>query len=161
MEVTVHHKLAFELLDTILPRWRAEPKLYPYNRKDAVIPQRVIPKDLRKDTYALGCFYFYTCIYMRGGIESLQAFNALIRMWRAYPDLFDPVRAHVMKMEDVQTILKKFIGWDSKAAATNWVENSQRLVEDWNGNPLNLIKGLRSYNEACRRMRNKRSKRDL
>ncbi len=160
MQVTVDRKAVFKLLDTILPLWKAVPKRYPYNRKEAFIPQRLIPEKLRADKRALACFYFYACIYMRGGIESKQAFNALLRMHEEHPDLFDPLLARFMSVADVQSILKQFIGWDSRAAAYNWVENSRRLAENWGGNPLNLVKGVRSYEEACRRMRNKRTRSD-
>ena len=159
MEVVVHQHLVFELLDALLPRWKL--KKYPYNRKDAIIPQRVIPEEIRKEKYVLACFYFYVCIYMRGGIESLQAFNALIRMWREHPLLFEPHHAQLMTHEEVQVILKRHIGWDSNAASINWIENSKRLVRNWNGDPLNLLKGLRSYDEACKRIRNKTKKGEL
>jgi hypothetical protein len=98
---------------------------------------------------------------MRGGIESSQAFLALIRMWRAHPNLFDPLLARWYSMEYVQGILKDYIGWDSETAAYNWVTNSRRLCDAWDGNPLNLIKGVKTYDEACRRIRNKRTKTEL
>lgn len=158
MEFVVHNRIIFPLLDTIVGLWRE--KAYPYNRPDAIIPQTIIPQDLRSDRFTLACFYFYACIYMRGGIESLQAFNALIRMWRTYPDLFDPGKAAFMSHDIVQPILKKHIGWDSKEAARNWIENSQRLLKHWGGDPLRLLQKLRGWDESCRRMRNKLSKKD-
>ncbi len=133
---------------------------YPFNRPDAVIPQTTLPEDIRKDPHVLACFYFYVCIYMRGGIESLQVFKAMVRMWRKHPDLFDPLLAQRYTPEAVAVILKRFVGWDSKAASINWVHNSKQLSEAWGADPLNLLKGLRSYDEACRRMRNKRTKRE-
>ncbi len=159
MQVTVDQQKVFAMLDVLVGRWKE--KRYPYNRPDAVIPQTILPTDLVKDQYTLACWYFYVCIYMRGGIESLQAFNALIRMWRQSPHFFDPGHAALMRPEDIQPVLKKFIGWDSKAASINWVYNSRRLMQDWKGDPLNLTKGLRDYDEALRRMRNKMTQRDL
>lgn len=161
MQVIVHQGRVFELLDVLLARWKASPKKYPFNRKDAVIPQNIIPEEIRKDTRTLACFYFYACIYMRGGIESLQVFNALIKMWRTYPDLFDPMRAQWWKQSDVQVILKRFIGWDSKAASKNWVENSKRLMRNWGGDPFTLLKGVKDYDEALLRIRNKLKKSEL
>lgn len=158
MRVTVHNERVFALLDVLLARWKK--KQFPYNKKDAVIPQTIIPEDLKADKKALTTFYFYTCIYMRGGIRSLQAFNALLRMREAHPTLFDPIQAQWMKAEDIQPILKEHIGWDSKAASQNWIENSRRLAWDWGGNPLELFKGIGDWDEALRRLRNKRTKRD-
>lgn len=159
MHVTIRQDVVFGLIDVLLARWKA--KQYPYNRPDAIIPQKIIPKEMRADTYTLSCFYFYVCIYMRGGIESLQAFSALIRMWREHPKLFDPWEVQYYRPPEVQAILKEFIGWDSRSASISWVENSQRLMRHYQGNPLNLIKGVRDYDEALRRIRNKTTKRDL
>ncbi len=161
MKITVDQEILFPVLDTLLERWQA--KKFPYQKKDAVIPQNIIPDELRRDKKALAIFYFYICIYMRGGIESLQAFNAMLRMRSDHPHLFDPhyVHGHWMTPEDLQPILYEYVGWDSKAASVNWITNSRHLVDHWGGNPLNLIKGLSDYDEAQRRIRNKRTKKEL
>jgi hypothetical protein len=78
MLVTIRKDRMFELIDVLLARLKA--KQYPYNKPEAIVPQLVIPKELRRDKRVLALFYFYVCIYMRGGIESLQAFKALIRV---------------------------------------------------------------------------------
>ena len=158
MKVTVHTGRVYALLDTLVERWQK--KQFPYNKVDAIIPQTIIPEELRADKKALATFYFYICIYMRGGIESLQAFQALLRMRHDHPDCFDPFKASKMGAESIQIILKEYIGWDSKAASKNWAENSWRLVWYWGGNPLELFKGIHDYEEALRRIRNKRTKAD-
>jgi len=159
MLVSTDYPAGYAMLDKLVALHQA--KKYPFNRPDAIIPQNIIPAELRKDKRLLACFYFYICIYMRGGIESLQAFNAMIRMWRTHPELFDPMWARLHSPAVVQPILKKFVGWDSEAASINWVTNSRLLADSWDGNPLNLLKKLRNYDEALRRIRNKRTKRDL
>lgn len=160
MEIIVDKDRIFALLDTLLERWAAEPKGFPYQHKDAILPQDVIPEEIRADKEVLACFYFYICIYMRGGIKSLQAFNALTKMWEAHPEMFNPLQVQWLQPEDVQVVLKKYIGWDSQSASISWVENSRRLMQYWRGNPLNLLKGLKDYEEALRRIRNKFSKKD-
>ncbi len=159
MQVHTDKKAGYAMIDKLV--YLHQNKRYPFNRRDAVIPQKIIPPELRQDTYTLACFYFYICIYMRGGIESLQTFNAIIKMWREHPDLFNPIRAQMLAPEYVQTLLKTYIGWDSGAASINWVTNSVRLVKNWNGNPLNLLKNLHSYEQALKRIRNKLTKRDV
>ena len=159
MLVTVNHKIAFELFDALLERWKATPKRFPYDQKDAILPQAHLPNELRRDRRALACFYFY--VYMRGGIESLQAFRTLARMWSERPELFDPHVAQWLSHAQMEDTLRGYMGWDAKMASINWVENSRRLVKNWGGNPLNLLVGLRSYTEAERRIRNKRTKRDV
>ncbi len=179
MRFIVNRRKLFDKLDALLELF--ERKLYPFNRPDAIVPQKILPLEMRESAptsiltgqgvelfhpgtldkrYTLACFYFYVCIYMRGGIESLQAFNAMIKLWRKYPELFNPFYVQNLTVEKLQPILKKFVGWDSEKAAYNWIENSKRLVLHWGGNPLNLIKGLRTWEEACRRIRNKRTSRD-
>lgn len=161
MKITVDRDVLFPVLDLLLERWQA--KKFPYQKSDAIIPQDIIPDELRKDKKALALFYFYICIYMRGGIKSLQAFNEILRMRSKHPHLFDPhyIHGHWVTPEEVQKVLKVYIGWDSKAASINWVNNSRHLVDHWDGNPLNLIKGLKDYDEAQRRIRNKRTKKEL
>lgn len=159
MLVTTDYKIGFAMLDKLVDLRLTNQ--YPFNRPDAVIPQRIIPPEIRNNKHTLACFYFYICIYMRGGIESLQAFNAMIKMWRAFPHLFDPGHAALMQPSDIQPIIRKYIGWDSEAASVNWIHNSRQLLQYWKGDPLTLLKGLRDYDEALKRIRNKRLKRDL
>lgn len=153
MHVTYDTRKAFRLMDVLLERYRA--KKYPFNRADAIYPQQMITQKVRGDKYSLACFYFYACIYMRGGIESAQVFRAFLKMHNDTPLLFEPFSAARMTEEEVSAVLKKYVGWDSREARKDWVENSRRLVKNWNGNPLDLLKNLKSYEEAIYRMRNK------
>ena len=161
MLVIINRKIAFELFDALLERSTATPKRFPYDQKDAILPQAHLSKDLRGDKRLLACFYFYACIYMRGGIESMQVFRTLERMLMEHPALFDPYVVGWLAPSGMETVLREYIGWDAKRASINWVENSRRLVRNWDGNPLNLLAGLHNWNEALRRLRNKRTKRDV
>jgi hypothetical protein len=131
IQITTNKRVVFWMLDTLLALWTSKPKKYPYNRRDAVIPQTLIPHQIRKNPFVLACFYFYVCIYMRGGIESFQAFFAMIRMWFDHPMLFIPQMAARLEPEAIQAILKVYVGWDSKQASIHWVENSRRLVKHY------------------------------
>ncbi|MDO8407932.1 MAG: hypothetical protein Q7S95_01705 [bacterium] len=161
MLIKANRKIAFELFDALLERSTAEPKRFPYDQKDAILPQAHLPDELRRDRRVLACFYFYVCIYMRGGIESLQVFRTLVLMWSERPELFDPHVVEWLSPAQMERVLREYIGWDAKRAGINWVENSRRLVRNWDGNPLNLLAGLRNWSEALRRLRNKRTKRDV
>ena len=151
--VAVDRSAVFGLLDRILPLWQK--KAFPYDQKQAIIPQTLIPEGIAGNKRLLANFYFYCCIYMRGGIESIQAFRQLISLWEDYPYLFDPKQAQLEKPKRLQTILRSYIGWDSKNAAKFWIENSQRLCEHWDGCADNLIPGMHDYAEATRRIKNK------
>lgn len=164
-EVIVNDDVGFYAFDVIVGRWQAKPKMFPYDQKGAVIPQDIIPKWLRDDKPALFNFYFYICLYMRGGIESLQAFNAMLRLRVDKPELFDAFHAQHLTQEELQPIIAEYIGWDSEAVARFWIENSKRLVRNWDGQAINIFCGhssnvftrLDSYEEALRRIRNKRT----
>lgn len=158
MNILIDHRAANQLFDTLVALWKK--KEFPFTLSRAVIPQTIIPQSLRGDKKLLANFYFYTCIYMRGGIESIQAFKALLEVYKAEPELFDPVYAGWRSPKDVEAILRKYIGWDSKQAALTWIENSRRLRDFWEGSAINLFKGMTSYDEALRRLRNKRTKKD-
>ncbi len=160
MRVTVDKTAAFQLFDTLLERWNATPKKFPYDQKGAIIPQVLIPASLRKNPERLANFYFYICLYMRGGIESIQAFRAMLQLYDARPEVFDPFVAQHFPQEELRVLIATYVGWDAKAVARFWIENSKRLVRNWNGRALTIFKGLRTYDEALRRIRNKRTKRE-
>jgi|GEM_PF-6890201 len=97
---------AFEAFDIILERWQATPKKFPYDQPGALIPQQLIPNTLRKDTETLYNFYFFICLYMRGGIESVQAFRAMIKLWQNNPEVFDPFYAQHLTQSELQPLIK-------------------------------------------------------
>lgn len=158
--VVVHDNRGFAVFDLIIKRWQAEPKQFPYNQKTAVIPQNVIPHWLRSDKEKLINFYFYICLYMRGGIESLQAFKAMLSLFADRPELFDPFYAQHLTESELQPIIALYVGWDSNKVAQFWIENSKRLVRNWNGQAANIFNGLADFEESLRRIKNKTTKRE-
>jgi hypothetical protein len=159
-EVIVSDTTGFYAFDTIVERWKVKPKMFPFDQRGAIIPQNVIPDWLRADKEGLFNFYSYICLYMRGGIESLQAFKAMVKLRTDKPELFDPFYAQHLKQEELQPIIAEYIGWDSKAVTRFWIENSKRLVRNWDGKASNIFKGLISYEEALRRIKNKKTKKE-
>ncbi len=159
-QLTIDDEAGFRAFDEIIGRWQASPKQFPYDQKGAVIPQEIIPEAIRQNPEELYNFYFYICLYMRGGIESLQAFRAVLRMRDDHPQIFDPIVAQHLTHAELRPIIARYVGWDSKAVARFWIENSRRLVRNWNGQAKKLFAGLRTYEEALRRIKNKRTKRE-
>lgn len=155
MQITVNRQKAGMLIDALLARWRV--KDFPYNSKRAVLPQTLIPDSIRNDPQTLALFYFFTCLYMRGGIQSATAFRQLIRMWKDKPGLFVPDEAASLEVSVIQETLRKYIGWDAENASRFWKINAGRLSNSWNSNPFELIRGVTSYEEAVRRITNKRT----
>lgn len=160
-EVFVDDDTGFYVFDILIERWQATPKKFPFDQRAAIIPQNIIPAKLRADTEELFNFYLNICLYMRGGIESLQAFRAMIRLWQDKRELFDPFYAEKLYQDELQPILRQYVGWDSHAAARYWIENAKRLVWNWEGKASNVFRGLRNHEEAMRRIQNKRTKKEL
>ena len=159
--VVVDKEAGFHVFDTIVERWKAEPKMFPYDHPRAIIPQNLIPNSVRDNVETLCNFYFYVCLYMRGNIESIQAFRGLIAMYEKHPDFFDPLFAQGLSQEVLQPILARYVGRDSFKVSGFWIENSRRLTRNWNASTKKLFAGIRSFNEGVRRIKNKLTKRDL
>lgn len=159
-EVIVDDETGFLVFDILIERWQAEPKKFPFDQRSAIIPQNIIPDRLREDKEELFNFYLFICLYMRGGIESLQAFRAMIRLWEDKPELFDPYHAQYLTHGELQPIVAQYVGWDSNNVAKFWIENARRLMRNWEGRASNVFRGMKSYDEALRRIRNKTNKRD-
>lgn len=153
MRVTVDRRQAAKVIDALIERRKKG--LQPYDSPRASVPQELIPEDIRKDKRLLARFYFFVCIYMRGGVESHTAFRQLLKMWRAHPELFDAFAVSKLTVEYVQSILKEFVGWDSKNAGTYWHRNAVLLTQHWGGEALSITRNLTSYEEAVRRIARK------
>lgn len=157
MEITVDRPKAGRIIGALVERWRT--KRFPYEKGLDLLPQTFIPERIRKDLRALSNFYFFVCIYMRGGIESSMVFRIFAQMWEQHPELFDPARASRMTAEDIREILKGFIGWDSEVASVYWRENAERLHRHWGGNAHSIIDNIGGYDEALLRILNKKDSR--
>jgi hypothetical protein len=158
MKVRFDFERLCEVLDMLL-RMRRE-KIYPFNRTDAVVPQKLIGKDIRSDKRLLSLFYFFACIYMRGGIVSSTAFKLLLKLQRENPWMFEPAEVVKRPVEEVQALLKRYIGWDAMTAGKFWHENARILLLNWRGNPLNIIASIRKYDDAVLYYQNKNRKGD-
>ena len=132
--------------------------VYPFNRTDAVVPQTLIPDELRLDKKRLANFYFFACIYMRGGITSSTAFKLLLEILHENPWMFEPREVVKRTVEEATQILKDKIGWDSKNAGQFWHKNAQLLVDNWSGEHLNVIIATKNYDDALRFYVNKNKK---
>ncbi len=156
MQVILHKNRLFEVVDQLLAL-KAK-NLYPFNRTDAVVPQTLIGEDIRRDKRALSLFYFYACIYMRGGIVSSTAFKLLLKMRGDFPWMFEPSAVVAHPVAEIQAMLKRYIGWDYEKAGEYWHENSRLLLASWGGSPMNIIEATRNYDDALNFYVNKNKK---
>lgn len=160
MHVSTSEESLFWLIDELLVRWRASPKLYPFNRPDAIIPRNIIPEELRKDKEMLAVWYIAVCNHMKGRVTSLDAFRGNIKIWEKYPWFFIPRQALWESDKRLLDIYDEFLPIDKKVNVRALKLNYQFLETYYEGKALNLIKGMASYEEAERRIRNKRTKRE-
>lgn len=156
MKVELNYDRLCEVVDRLLELKKKN--TYPFNREDAVVPQTLVPDELRADKEALALFYFYICTHMRGGITSATVFRQYLRMRKAFPWMFQPKEVIKRSEAEVQRTIKRFVGWDSKTAGTFWWRNSQLLVANWGGSALEIIKQTRNYEDATRFYRNRLKK---
>lgn len=153
MEVTRNKRRFFSTVDVLLERKREN--LFPFNTEQAYVPQLLIPQEIRQDTILLGTFYLIICTWMRGGLESHTAFKLFIKGCAKHPELLDPKWIAEVPYERLYTIISNIIGWDAKAATGFIKENMTLFHRNWGGDLLKLLRGVSSYEEACRRLRNK------
>lgn len=158
MKVELDYGRLCEVVDRLLALKRGN--IYPFNRTDAVVPQTLVPDELRRDKEALALFYFFICTHMRGGITSATVFRQYLRMKAAFPWMFQPKEVIKREPEEIPRVIKGFVGWDSKAAGTFWWHNSRLLASGWDGSALAIIKATRNYDDATRFYKNRRKKGD-
>lgn len=156
MQVILDRQKAAELVDTLIELRRKNQ--FPYDSLRATLPQNMIPEEIRKDTELLARFYFFVCLYMRGGIESHTAFKQLIRVWREHPELFDAKEVSQTPERRIYSILKRFVGWDAKNASIFWKRNAALLATNWNGSARHIVRSITSYEEAVRIIANSKGR---
>ena len=137
---------------------------YPFNLPEAKLPQREenMPKTLKFGSREHALFFFHACYYMRGGIKSDIALFNLSRVYDAYSFIFLPETFKNLNEDNLESYarsvrekLDRFdLGYNSKETARIWSLNAKKLYDFWDSNPLNLIKGVKNYNEACARIKN-------
>ena len=162
MQFETSEEALFEFLDDLLARWNSKPKRFPFNKPSAIIPQTIIPEELRKDREALATFYVAIDNDMKGKVTSITAFKGYIEIWKKYPWFFDPRVLLWEKQSRVIEIYEEFLPIDKLAKTKALFINYRHLMQYYDSNALNLLRGVRNYDEALRRLLNKRSsKREL
>jgi hypothetical protein len=161
MKVRTDKEALFGLIDELLVRWRATPKLYPFHRPDSIIPQTIIPDALRKDKEALAVWYIAVCNQMKGRVASMEAFRGNIRIWEEFPWFFNPREVLFNRgPKEIEAIYEKHLPIDKKNNVRGLFWNYRLLDVHYDGKATNLIKKITSYDEAERRLRNKRTQRE-
>lgn len=159
MHVTISQERLTWFIDELLARWRSTPKGYPFNRPDAIVPQRLVPSELRKNSRELANFYVAINCHMKGRIASAQAFRGHIALWQKYPWFYEPRGFLSAPRKKNLEILEEFSLIDRENTLRDLAINYHHLDHYYEGDALNLTKGITSWDEALRRILNKRTKR--
>lgn len=158
MKVTVDEERAEIVFGRALEAFHA--CIYPYDQM--VLPGRpaTLPPSLKVGTpehqkIEHARFVFLACLYMRGGVKSDVAFNALSNFYETSPEFFAPgyvlvgdeVRAQQLRDE----LDRRRLGFNVRSVVKGWAENLAKLEKFWGGDPLRIIQGAEDYAEVCRR----------
>ncbi len=132
---------------------------YPFH--NYVLPQDLIPTEVRENAIVCSCILFYSCHYMRGTIKSDHAMKRMVALYRQRPDFFDPSKAAQLAQEEVHRVLRSILPYKAEEISRFWIENSRRLVTHWDANPINIFKEVHGPADLYRFIANKDTTRDV
>ena len=149
----IKRKRARAIFTVMLERYHK--KELPFFEVGAGLPQDYAPQSLVKEPAALARYYFFLCLYMRGGIDSVTAAERLTRAYNEHPWLFDE-RVLLHSVEEVQTILASYIALFKNRIGGFWMHNATVLWRYWGGDPRRLFTEVRNPHEVYYRLRGSR-----
>lgn len=148
LNITVNQEHAYQVLDRLMEAYKNNAP--PYNLDRARLPHdpRHMPKTLDRGSVAHAMFLFNICYYMRGGIKSNDAVKRMAGIYDERPDLFN---CEAVQNVDATTIIEVLsnhgLGFQ-KTVADQWIKNSQRMLECFDGDPRNIFKGVETYEQS-------------
>lgn len=156
MQITVDHDRVEKVLGTLLDSYRDG--RFIYGLPTTQLPHEVADLERRLELGSVehAMFLFVLCLYMKGGIKSNTAAKQLARLYSRRPRLFDPYEIVRIKPESITASLERVdLRYLKRSAPPHWIENAQRLLDWYDGDPRKIFVGVESYEEACDRIRNK------
>ncbi|MBI5004320.1 hypothetical protein HZC00_04455 [Candidatus Kaiserbacteria bacterium] len=153
MGIKTNHKRASRVFGILLEAFREV--RYPYNV--AVLPQDMVPAELRKDPLRHAQFLWYACHFMRGALDSTTAIRQLVTLWSFRPDLFMPEKVVTIPLEEIKGQLVRALNYHIDEIGVFWQENSARLIKYWRGDPRLIFHKLKDGADLRRRVMNKRT----
>lgn len=136
-----------------------EKKQYPFDK--ATLPQRIenIPKGVSWGSKEHAIVLFNFCQYMRGRIDSESAIKGMKRVYEKNPDMYDITVANLADEDRMSGILKELLmnnglGFNADQISRHWILNKKKIAFHWGADPRLIFKGVQSYEEAVRRLKN-------
>ena len=148
LTITVNKEHAYEVLDTLMQAY--ETNAPPYNLDRVRLPHdpRHMPKTLERGGVDHAMFLFNVCYYMRGGIKSNDAVKRMANIYDEWPDLFNCETVQNFDEETIISILSSHGLGFQKTVAKQWIENSQRMLEKFDGDPRKIFDGVENYEQS-------------
>lgn len=156
MHISIDQKRVDNVLGSLLETYRDQQ--YVYGMPSAQLPHEVAQLERRLELGSVdhAMFLFILCLYMKGGIKSNTAANQLGRLYSRRPRLFDAFEIVKVKPESITASLERVdLRYQKNMAPPHWIENANRLIEWYGGDPRKIFVGVDDYDEACRRIRNR------
>lgn len=129
---------------------------YPYNKADSMLPQNFAPANLPRGGEEEAWYWMVVCLWMRGGVNSTDSAKQLSRLYvfcaqRRGLNPFIPSEAARMSERQIINLLGK-VGLGMHQSAPAWIQNAQRLMQNWDGKVLAVFDGISSYEEVWPRL---------
>jgi len=136
-------------------------KEYPYDQADAIPPQvrENLPETLEWGSREHALFLFAVCYWMRGGIESHTAIRQLTRLYDLERDIFSPLGGSISEATDLaQKFRSVGLGFNAEEIGRMWKKNLAKIAHFYGGDPRIIFSGIKTYEEACERIQNKKGR---
>ena len=148
LEIQVNEK-APEILDALVDNYRTLK-----TSGEMIFPQEYKPDSMRPGgeyhgSHEHAMYFWNICGYMQGGTQSDFAFKKLTEIFYKHPDYFDSRLLAKTNHNEIISALKKHGLGQQGRVANAWIENAQRLVDRYDGDPRNIFSESSSYKE-CR-----------
>ncbi|MDB5266490.1 MAG: hypothetical protein JWN89_305 [Parcubacteria group bacterium] len=147
----IDHERAEWVVRSLIDAWRR--KLPPFDHAEPV-PGR-LPKTLEPGSVQHAIWLMVGLLYMRGRIDSAQAFLRLCKVFDEHPWMFDVQTFAGTLSEEVRLrmheILKENgLGFNVRETVRFWDFNLKKVNRFWEGNPLRIFGEAKDYAELCR-----------
>ncbi|MBX4200266.1 hypothetical protein KW790_02300 [Candidatus Parcubacteria bacterium] len=149
----VDHERAEWVIKTLIDAWRQ--KLPPFDH--AVPVPEYLPKTLVPGSVEHALWLMAGLPYMRGRIDSAQAYIRLTHVYDLHPWMFDPetFRHSSMKHMNARAKMHKILrenglGFNVRETIRFWDFNFKKLARFWDGNPLKIFKEAGDYDALCK-----------
>ena len=155
MEIYVDRERAHNAFQALLKVYRDG--AYPFSEPEVQPPQvkENMPKTLVYGSLEHASYLKVSCFWMRGGIRSVTAFQLLSTFYDAHPEFFVPSEwKRIDPVALCRLLQDSRLGFQANFISRAWRENFRRIAERHDGDPVNLVRGVASYEEACGRIKN-------